>query len=196
MIFVSFKSRFVGIFNSGNFNKIKIGERFKTTSGGTPKTTCKEYYEYGNIPWLTSGEVNKGIITSVDNYITQKGVDCSAAKMVPVDSVVVAMYGATAGKVGLLKISTTTNQAVCSILPNNNYIPEYLYYSLKHREDEIFQMAKGGAQPNISQEVIKSIEIIDAPFDLQKEFVFYVKKINKSKFIDLEYPINQDLEVA
>ena len=174
------KSRFIELFGS-KYRTVKIGDKFNTTSGGTPSKAHLEYYENGTIPWLSSGEVNLGVINSVKNYITQEGVDNSSAKMVPANSVVIAMYGATAGQVGLLRIATTTNQAVCSVLPNDHYVPEYLYYAIRLKKDWMISQCAGGAQPNISQSVIRRMEIIDAPFDMQKQFAAYVKKIDNSK---------------
>ncbi len=174
------KARFVELFD-GKYDTVKIGDVFSTTSGGTPSKAHPEYYENGTIPWLSSGEVNIGVIHSVKNYITQEGVDNSSAKMVPEDSVVIAMYGATAGQVGLLRIATTTNQAVCSVLPNSRYVPEYLYYAIKSKKDWMISQCAGGAQPNISQGVIKRMEIIDAPYELQKQFAAFVEQTDKSK---------------
>ena len=175
------KSQFIEMFE-GKFDTLKIGEVFRTTSGGTPSKSRLEYYKNGTIPWLSSGEVNKGIIYTVKNYITQEGVDNSSAKMVPENSVVIAMYGATAGQVGLLRIPTTTNQAVCSVLPDSRYIPEYLYYAIKSKKDWMISQCAGGAQPNISQGVIKRMEIVNAPYELQKEFAAFVEQTDKSKF--------------
>ena len=174
------KSRFIELFEN-KYNTVKIGDVFKTTSGGTPSKAHPEYYEGGTIPWLSSGEVNAGIISSVKNHITQAGVDNSSAKMVPENSVVIAMYGATAGQVGLLKIATTTNQAVCSVLPNNSYVPEYLYYAVKSKKDWMISQCAGGAQPNISQGIIRQMEIIDAPREKQEQFAAFVEQTDKSK---------------
>ena len=107
----------------------------------------------------------------------------SSAKLIPVNSVLVAMYGATAGVVGLLKKELTTNQAVCSIFPNENFYPEYLYYSLKNKADELKSRATGGAQPNISQTIIRDTEIYNVPKNVQLQFVEFARLIDKSKFI-------------
>ena len=174
------KSRFVEMF-AGKYEKVKLGNVAKTTSGGTPSKVHPEYYEKGSIPWLTSGEVNAGIITSVKNYITEAAMENSSAKMVPANSVVVAMYGATAGVTGLLRLNTTTNQAVCSILPNERFVPEYLYYAVASKKDWMISQCQGGGQPNISQGIIRSMEIIDAPLELQNRFAAFVSEVDKSK---------------
>lgn len=175
------KSQFIELFD-GKYDTVKIGDVFNTTSGGTPSKSNQEYYENGTIPWLSSGEVNAGVICSVKNYITQDGIDNSSAKMVPKNSVVIAMYGATAGQVGLLRIATSTNQAVCSVLPNDQYVPEYLYYAVKLKKDWMISQCAGGAQPNISQAVIKRMEIIDAPYYMQRKFAILVEQTDKQKF--------------
>lgn len=137
----------------------KVGDVFKTYSGGTPIKSHKEYYENGDIPWIRSGEVCRKYITESEMFITRAGLENSSAKFFPVDTVLVAMYGATAAQVGILKIRATSNQAVCGILPNENFIPEFVYYWFKLIESDLASQAQGGAQPNISQEKIKKVEI-------------------------------------
>lgn len=134
----------------------KLGEVCETRAGGTPLKSHKEYYEGGNIPWLLSGEVSQGEIFEVKNFITEKGLNNSSAKIFPLNTVLVAMYGATAGQVGILRIEASTNQAVCGILPNNVTVPEYLFYCFLSKKEELISQAVGGAQPNISQIKIKN----------------------------------------
>ena len=136
-----------------------IGDLFETYSGGTPTKSNKEYYEGGLIPWLRSGEVCKKEITETEMYITEKGLKESSAKYYPENTVVVAMYGATAAQVGILRIKSTSNQAVCGILPHKDFLPEYVYYWFRSIEDKLAAQAQGGAQPNISQQKIKKVEI-------------------------------------
>ena len=90
----------------------KLGEVCETSSGGTPSKNNKEYYEDGNIPWLRSGEVAQGLIYKSELFITEKGLNNSSAKLFPIDTIVLAMYGATVGQVGLLKKEMATNQAI------------------------------------------------------------------------------------
>lgn len=174
------KARFIELFEK-RYPTIRLGDEFKTISGGTPASKKSEYYVGGTIPWLTSGEVNLGIIEKTENYITDAGMDSSSAKWVPKNSIVIAMYGATAGKVGLLKLRTTTNQAVCSILPHKDYNPYYLYYAIKHQEQWMISKVAGAAQPNISQTIIKDMQVIKPPLYLQEEFAAFVRQINISK---------------
>ena len=151
-----------------------IGKLCKTYSGGTPLKNVKEYYQNGNIPWLRSGEVCKKYISETEMFITQKGLENSSAKYFPINTVVVAMYGATAAQVGILKIEATSNQAVCGIIPNNNFLPEFLYYFFCYRKDFLASQAQGGAQPNISQVKIKNIEVPIPLFSEQQSIVDYL----------------------
>ena len=136
-----------------------LGEVCKTGSGGTPLKEKKEYYEGGTIPWLMSGEVSQGEVREATRFITQKGLDNSAARIFPKDTVLVAMYGATAGQVGILRFEATTNQAVCGILPNKQFIPEFLFFFLLSKKEELVAQATGNAQPNISQIKIKNTNV-------------------------------------
>jgi len=136
-----------------------IGDLFETYSGGTPTKSNKEYYEGGSIPWLRSGEVCQKEITETEMFITEKGLKESSAKYYPENTVVVAMYGATAAQVGILRIVSTSNQAVCGILPQKDFLPEFIYYWFSSIEDKLAAQAQGGAQPNISQQKIKKVEI-------------------------------------
>lgn len=149
----------------------KIGEICKTYSGGTPLKDIKEYYENGNIPWLRSGEICRQYISETEMFITQEGLKNSSAKYYPKDTVVVAMYGATATQVGILKIEATSNQAVCGILPNNKFIPEFLYYFFLYRKEYLASQAQGGAQPNISQIKIKNLIVPVPPLPEQQSIV-------------------------
>jgi restriction endonuclease S subunit len=142
----------------------------ETSSGGTPLKSKKEYYENGTVPWLKSGEVNQGYVYETEEKITQMGLKNSSAKIFPIDTVLIAMYGATAGKVGLLKTEASTNQAVCGILPNDKFIPEFLYFYLRTRTDDMVKLS-GGAQPNISQAIIRNMEIPLIPIDTQKMLI-------------------------
>jgi len=158
----------------------KIGDFCETSSGGTPLKQHNEYYENGNIPWLRSGEVCQKEIFETEMYITQKGMENSSAKYFPENSVVVAMYGATAGQVGIVRFRTTTNQAVCGIFPNEKYKTEYLYYALLSKKNELVAQAVGGAQPNISQIKIRNLQIPLPPLSVQKEIVARLDKLSEN----------------
>lgn len=153
-----------------------LGEVCKTGSGATPLKTSKEFYEGGSIPWLLSGEVAQGEITESKNFITEVGLKNSAAKLFPVNSVLIAMYGATAGQVGILRFPASTNQAICAILPNPRFVPEFLFYVFLHLKDELIATATGNAQPNISQIKIKNTVIPIPPLDEQRRIVAVLDK--------------------
>jgi type I restriction enzyme S subunit len=149
----------------------KLGEVAKTTAGGTPLKSHKEYYENGLIPWLRSGEVGVRKITENKMFITELGLENSSAKLVPKNSVMIAMYGATAGEVGVLKFKSSTNQAVCAILPNDKLKPEFLYYFFLNEKENLVSQAVGNAQPNISQQKIKNTLIPFLSIELQEKIV-------------------------
>jgi type I restriction enzyme S subunit len=131
----------------------------------------KEYYEGGTIPWLVSGEVAQGEITSSSNFITGLGLQNSSAKIFPENTVLVAMYGATAGEVGILRFKAATNQAICGVLPNDKFFPKFMFYLLLSRKQELISQATGNAQPNISQIKIKNTVIPVPPMAEQQHIV-------------------------
>lgn len=131
-------------------------------TGGTPLTSKSEYYNDGNIPWLKTKEVNYCRIYKTECYITEKGLLNSSAKLVPENSVIVAMYGQgdTAGRVAINKIPITTNQACCNLLINDHVADyRFVYYALKNSYKELVAMKNGGAQPNLNTTLIKSLRI-------------------------------------
>ena len=149
----------------------KLGEVCKTGSGGTPLKVHKDYYEGGTIPWLLSGEVSQGEIFEAKNFITEKGLVNSSARLFPPETVLVAMYGATAGQVGILKFEACTNQAVCGILTNKSILSEYIFYCFLEKKEELISKATGNAQPNISQIKIKETRIPVPPLPEQQRIV-------------------------
>ena len=150
---------------------VPLGEVCVTSSGGTPKSSNREYYENGTINWLKSGEVANGYIYATEQKITEKALQESSAKVFPPETVVIAMYGATAGQVGILKIESSTNQAVCGILPNKMFEPDFLYLYLLSKHDYFVSQSTGGAQPNISQMLIRKTLVPIVPIDEQKRIV-------------------------
>lgn len=131
----------------------------RVCSGGTPKSTNNAYYN-GNIPWLNTKEVNFNRIYDTEKNITQLGLENSSAKWISENSVIVAMYGATAGKVAITKIPITTNQACCN-LSINSEIADYnfVYYFLCSTFYELSSLANGGAQQNLNAQIIKDFPI-------------------------------------
>jgi restriction endonuclease, S subunit len=137
-----------------------LGEIASTSSGGTPTSTVQEYYKGGNIPWVNSGELNNNFIVHTDNFITQTGMDNSSAKLVSEKSILLAMYGATAGKTSLISFKTTTNQAICSILPKDMNYRVYIKSYLDNMYLYLVQLSSGSARDNLSQDKIKRLHLV------------------------------------
>lgn len=154
------------------WEKVKLGDICKyVTSGGTPKSSIKEYYEPKQIPWLKTKEVNYCRIYETESYISKDGLDNSSAKMIPQNSVIVAMYGQgdTAGRVAINKIPLTTNQACCNlIIDETKAYYEFVYYQLVTLYKKMVSLKNGGAQPNLNAAIIKSIEIKLPPLKTQR----------------------------
>jgi type I restriction enzyme S subunit len=158
------------------WNYQKLGSLCKTGAGGTPLKSKKENYENGTIAWLRSGEVNNRDIIDCKIRITETGLNNSSAKLFPPRTVLIAMYGATAGQVGILNFECSTNQAVCGIMPNEKFVPEFLYYFFLKFKEELIAQAVGGAQPNISQQKIKNTLIPNISLEEQKQIVAILDK--------------------
>jgi len=140
-----------------------LGEIFNTTSGGTPSRSRKNFY-HGDIVWLKSGELSDcQFLEDSEEHITQEAIDNSNAKVFPPDTVLIAMYGATTGRLGILRKPSATNQAVCAILPNQSYMSKVIFYYLLWKRQSLIDQGKGGAQPNINQRIIKQIEFPEIP---------------------------------
>ena len=127
-------------------------------AGGTPSRANKSYYG-GNIPWLKTGDLNDGLITNIPERITEEAVANSSAKINPAGSVLIAMYGATIGKLGILTFPATTNQACCACIEYFAITQSYLFYFLLSHRDMFIAKGGGGAQPNISKEIIVNTAI-------------------------------------
>lgn len=138
---------------------VSISEFCETGSGGTPSRKQADFYE-GDIPWIKSGDLKEKTVTKATEFITELAIKKSSAKMVPKGAILLAMYGATVGRMAMLGIDATTNQAVCSIVPDENKaFPKYVYYALLNKVPDFLRNAVGGAQPNISQGMIKDTKI-------------------------------------
>ena len=130
-----------------------LGNIGQWQSGATPSRLCKEYYG-GTIPWLKTGDLNDGYIYDIPEYITEKALAETSVKLNPVGSILIAMYGATIGKVGMLTFPATTNQACCACVDYSGIEQKYLFYFLVSHKEEFIMQGGGGAQPNISKEKI------------------------------------------
>ncbi len=144
----------------------------KVISGGTPLTSNKDYYYPATIPWLKTGEVNYSYIYKTENFISEKGLKNSSAKLIPVNSIIVAMYGQgyTAGRVAVNKIPLSTNQACCN-LQINEKIAHYafVYYYLWTQYQQLVLYKTGGAQPNLNVDKIKKLKVQLPPLPTQKK---------------------------
>ena len=158
-----------------NWSWTTLGKIGKWQSGSTPSRLNKDYYN-GDIPWLKTGDLNDGYITHIPEYITEKALNETSVKLNPSGSVLIAMYGATIGKIGILTYPATTNQACCACETFNGIDKEFLFFFLLSHRDEFIKMGGGGAQPNISKEKIINTYIALPPFAEQKRIVSAVKK--------------------
>ena len=144
-------------------------------SGGTPSRSNKSYYG-GNIPWLKTGDLNDGMISDIPESITEEAVANSSAKINPTGSVLIAMYGATIGKLGILTFPATTNQACCACIEFNAITQLYLFYFLLSQRSTFISKGGGGAQPNISKEIIVNTFIPLPPLSVQQHIVKEIEK--------------------
>ena len=158
-----------------------LGNIFKTTSGGTPSRRKPEFY-HGNIPWVKSGELENNIIYGTEEKITDDAIKNSSAKIFPAGTLLIALYGATIGKLAFLGIKATTNQAVCGIFDNGVILSKYTYYYLLFRRQKLIQSGMGGAQPNISQDIVRKQPFPIIPLPEQRAIVSKIEQL----FSDLD----------
>ena len=175
------------------YNRIKIQHICSNIcSGGTPKSTIAEYYG-GNIPWLNTKEINFCRIYGTEKTITDKGLNNSSAKWIPTDSVIVAMYGATAGKTAIAKIPLTTNQACCNLTIDSAKADyRFVYYALCNDYVYLASPANGGAQQNLNAQQIKEFEIPFPSLEEQKRIADILSSLDSK--IELNRRINDNLE--
>lgn len=185
------KTRLPGF--SGRWEEKRIGDLSHCYSGGTPSTSNKLYYG-GSIPWITSSDLNKGRIKEVTGYISDLGLKNSSAKMVKKGTLLIALYGATAGVSAITEIEAAINQAVLAILPHN-IEKEYLFYSLQLQKDYYIKTFTQGGQPNFSGEIVKSFivrmpadkaeqnSIASALIEIDAEIVCHNEKLEKLKLL-------------
>lgn len=177
----------------GEWKEYKLGDVALTvTSGGTPKSSEPSFYN-GNIPWLNTKEINFNRINKTEKYITEKGLQFSSAKWIPKYSIIVAMYGATAGKVAYSLIDLTTNQACCNIvIDNKKAVALYVYYYLQFSYNDLKNLACGAAQQNLNINVISNYSIILPPLSEQKRIASILGSLDDK--IDLLHHENETLE--
>ena len=158
----------------------RLGDICKTTSGGTPARNNETYFN-GNIPWLKSGELENNIIYSTEETISQEGLENSSTKIIPKGTPLIALYGATVGKVGILGIDSAINQAICAVFPSNKIDPKFLFHFLIKSRPSLLNLRAGGAQPNISQDIVRNIQIPLPPLPIQHQIVAVLKQAEAVK---------------
>ena len=203
------------------WKKVKLGEICEyVTSGGTPLASREDYYNPGTIPWLKTKEVNYCRITETENYISEKGLNNSSAKIIPENSVIMAMYGQgdTAGRVAINKIPLTTNQACCNLIINKEKADyNFVYYKLSTLYDTIVALKSGGAQPNLNAGKVKGLEITLPPLPTQQKIASVLSayddliennrkqiklleeaalKLYKEWFVKLNFPGHETTKIA
>ena len=164
-------------------------------SGGTPSRDNNNYWNSEDIPWLKTGEVCNQVLIESEEYISLEGCQNSSAKVLPINTVLIAMYGEgkTKGQAGYLRFKASTNQACCAMICNNEFESTFLYYFLRINQSEIASLANGGAQPNLSKELIENIKIIrPISSDINKHQ--FVKFINHSENLEKENQKLSDLK--
>ena len=157
----------------------KIEDIAKTGSGGTPKSTNVSYYSNGEIPWINSGELEQTVITSTSNFITEEGLNNSSAKLFPSGTILVAMYGATAGKVSFLTFEASTNQAICAIMLKDIRMRYYLKNVIEDLYQYLVKFSTGSARDNLSQDMIKNIKVVIPSNDILDRFYDFSNNIIK-----------------
>lgn len=151
---------------------------FQSIGSGTTPSSSNPVYYGGSINWLQTGDLNDSVINSTSKKVTERAMrDYGTLKIYPKNSLVIALYGATIGKVGLLNIEATTNQACCVLSRISNKEIKYIYYFFLGAKDSLLQLSKGGGQPNISQNTIRNLRLTLPPMNEQ---------INISKYLDIK----------
>lgn len=153
----------------------KITTLLDNIGSGTTPPNNTDFYENGIIPWLNTGDLTDNYVDLIENKITEYALNqYSALKIFPKDSVVIAMYGATIGKLGILRESASTNQACCVMQCNDNLYFKFLFYSLYGYREYILTLSYGSGQPNISQKIIKDLRLPTPPLKTQQKIADYL----------------------
>jgi type I restriction enzyme S subunit len=164
------------------WNKVTLNNLKKELyAGGTPRRNNEEYYN-GTIPWVKSGELNNNFIIDIEERISNLALKNSSAKLVPENSVLIAMYGATAGQVALLVKEAATNQAVLAVIPDKEKADSlFLYYSLsREMKRVVLQRQQGTGQQNLSKTLIKEVSLMLPPLIEQKKIASILSSVDKS----------------
>lgn len=156
---------------------VLLGDIGVWKSGSTPSRSNPDYYRNGTVNWLKTGDLNDGVITKTEEKVTDVAVTESRLKINPPGSILIAMYGATIGKVGILDIPSATNQACCACVPEDFVDNKYLYYFLLSQRKRFISMGAGGAQPNISKNKIVNFPFPLPPIGEQQRIVAKLDKL-------------------
>ena len=156
----------------------KINELTAVVTGGTPSTRKNEYWDNGDIPWLQSGCCQNCDVDSTEKYITKEGYNNSSTHKMPADTVMIALTGATAGKVGYLKFEACGNQSITGILPCESLNQRYLFFYLLSQREKILADCVGGAQAHISQSYVKNMTIPILAIKEQEQIVGELTKLS------------------
>lgn len=171
----------------GEWKECKLGNVcVQVLTGGTPLTKKTEYHLNGKIPWLKTKEVNFCRINNTENYISELGLANSAAKLIPANSVIVAMYGQgdTAGRVAINKIPLATNQACCNLVIDDGSADyQFIYYLLKNSYFELVQRKTGSAQPNLNTKLIKDLDILLPPLPEQRTIASVLSSLDDKIYL-------------
>lgn len=165
---------------AGKWALVRLGDVVTWSSGGTPSRKHPEYYS-GDIPWVKTGELNNTYIYDTSEKITKDAITQSSAKMLPVNTVLLAMYGATIGKVGILGVEAATNQACACGICSEWVDYRFLFYYLQSQKSSFIRSGKGGAQPNISQTIIKQYDFPLPSLPEQQEIVRILDRLLASE---------------
>ena len=149
----------------------RLGHIGEWKAGATPSRKCLEYYDNGNIPWVKTGDLSDDYINEIPEYITKKALDETSVSLIPKDTILIAMYGATIGKLGITTCEVTTNQACCACCNLKEIDKFFLFYFLMQHKNKFISMGFGGAQPNISKEKIIQVLMPVPPFEEQSRIV-------------------------
>lgn len=162
---------------------MRIGDVFEIKTGSTPSRKENKYWDNGTIPWVKTTELKEVVINNTEEYITEEGFNKSSVNLLPKNTILIAMYGQgkTRGMTGKLGIEATTNQACAAILPNSQENMDFIWYQLRLSYDDLRDMGRGGSQPNLNSNLIKSYELIFPPMELQNKFTDFIKQVNEMK---------------
>ena len=155
-----------------------MGDVTETSSGGTPSRNEDSYYQ-GSIPWFTTSELCDESLYDSKEHISQEALQNSSAKIFPKGTLLLAMYGATIGKLGVLTKPAATNQACCAIKCGSDVETVFLFQVLYSRRQEIIALGCGAGQPNISQQIIKNLDLVLPPLPEQRKIAAQIAAIDK-----------------